>query len=99
MCCFYHYRLCQEAAPSQTEENIQRETKKREMDELRKEYIEEKTYTVVELREFEEWKTDLSAKKHFRESFLYKRKLRRDQLLEIIKTGIILPTYEVISKF
>ena len=63
MGCFYHYCPCQEARTAQTEGDIQRGTKKREMDEMRRQYIEEKSYTVVETRESEWWKlykTDVS---------------------------------------
>ena len=48
---FYLYCLCQEAQPALTEEEFQRGTKKGEMDEMQKQYIEEKCYTVVEMRE------------------------------------------------
>ena len=53
MGCNYHYGPCQEARPSLTEENIQRGTKKREMDELRRHYSMEKGYTVMEMHECE----------------------------------------------
>ena len=42
MGCFYHYCPCQEARPSLTEEDIERGNKKREMDQMRKQYIKEK---------------------------------------------------------
>ena len=47
MGCFYHYCPCQEARAVLTEQVIQRGTKKREMDEMRKQYIEEKGDSVV----------------------------------------------------
>ena len=40
--CFYHYCACQEGRPSLTEEDIERGNKKREMDQMRKQYIKEK---------------------------------------------------------
>ena len=49
MGCFYHYCPCQEARPVLTEEDIKRGNKKREMDQMRKQYIEEKGYNVVEM--------------------------------------------------
>ena len=64
---YYHYCHCQEARPSLTEEEIQRGTKKREMDELRRLYLMEKGYTVIEIYECEWWqlyKTDVVVKQH-----------------------------------
>ena len=49
MGCFYHYCSCQEARPSLTEEDIERGNKKRETDQMRKQYIKEKGYNVVEM--------------------------------------------------
>ena len=49
MGCFYHYCLCQEARPSLTEEDTERGNKKREIDQMRKQYIKEKGYNVVEM--------------------------------------------------
>ena len=55
MGCFYHYCPCQEARPSLSEEDIEGGNKKREMDQMRKQYIKEKGYHVVEMRECEWW--------------------------------------------
>ena len=90
MRCFYHYCSCQEARPALTEEDIKRGNKKREMDQMRKQYIEEKGYNVVEMWECEWWnlyKTTTCVKEHLRESFLYKRPLREESLLEQIRSG------------
>ena len=68
--------LCQETRPAIIEEDIQRGTKMRELNEMRKQYIVEKGYTVVEMWESEWWKlynTGVSLKEHFRESISYKR--------------------------
>ena len=51
MGCFYHYCPCQEARSSLTEEDNERGNKKREMDQMRKQYIKEKRYIVVEMWE------------------------------------------------
>ena len=48
---FYHYYPCQEACPYLTEEEIQRGIKKKELDELRKQFIEAKGYDVIEIYE------------------------------------------------
>ena len=56
MRCHYHLCLHQEARPSVTEEEIQRGIRKRELDELRKQYIQEKGYDVIEMYECDWWK-------------------------------------------
>ena len=61
MGCHCHYCPCQEARPCLTEEEIQRGIKKRELDELRKQYIQQKGYSVIEMYECDWWslyKTD-----------------------------------------
>ena len=90
MYCFYHYCPCQEARPSLTEDDIERGNKKREMDQMRKWYIKENGYNVVEMWECEWWnlyKTTTCVKEHLRESFPYKRPLREERLLEQIRSG------------
>ena len=90
MGCFYHYCPCQETRPSLTEEVIERGLKMREMDQMKKQYIKEKGYNVVEMWECEWWnmyKTTTCVKEHLRKSFPYKRPLREKTLLEQIKSG------------
>ena len=90
MGCFEHYCPCQEARPALIEEDIERGNKKRQMDQMRKQYIKEKGYDVVEMWECEWWnlyKTTTCVKQHLRESFPYKRPLREDSLLEQIRSG------------
>ena len=60
------------------------------MDELRRHYLMEKGYTVIEMYECEWWqlyKTDVVVKQHLRESFPYKTPLTEERLLEKIKNG------------
>ena len=47
MGCFYHYCPCQEARPSLTEEDIARGNKKREKDQMRKQYIKKKDIMLL----------------------------------------------------
>ena len=54
--CSGSYSLCQEARPAITEEDIQGGTRRREMDELRKQNFEEKSYAVDEMWEYEWWR-------------------------------------------
>ena len=51
MGCFFHYRPCQEARPSLTDNEIMRGIKKREQDQMRKEYIQQKGYKIIEMWE------------------------------------------------
>ena len=75
---------------SLTEEDIERGKKKREKDQMRKQYIKEKGYNVVEMWECEWWnlyKTTTCVEEHLRESFSYNRPLREESLLEQIRSG------------
>ena len=87
---FYHFCPCQELRSSLTEEDIQRGSKRREIDALRRHYIQEKGFKVIELWECE-WcrlyKTTNTVKPHIREHFPYRRSLAAEQLLEEIKKG------------
>ena len=72
--CFYHSCPCQERRPSLIEEDIQRGSKKRELDALRRDYIQEKGFKVIEKWECEWWrlyKTSKTVKQHVREHFPY----------------------------
>ena len=76
MGCFYHFYACQELRPSLTEEHIQRGSKKRELDALRRHYIQEKGYKVIEMWECEWWrlyKTTNTVKQFIQEHFPYRR--------------------------
>ena len=67
MGCYYHYCPCQEARPSLTDTDIERGVKKRQQDEMRRDYIQQKGYQIVEMWECEWWslyKTDESVKSH-----------------------------------
>ena len=48
MGCFYHFCPCQELRSSLTEKDIKHGSRKRELDELRRSYIQEKNFTVIE---------------------------------------------------
>ena len=88
MVCHYHFCSCQEICPSLSEQDIERGNKKREMDDLRREFLKERGYKIQERCECEWWehfKTDSSVKNHARTNFPYKRPLSTDSLLEKIK--------------
>ena len=85
---FYHYCPRQEARPFLIEAVFQSGTEKKEIDALRKQYIEKNCYTVAEIWELEGWKlykTDVSVKEHLKISF----PMRQDQLLDKIKSGAL----------
>ena len=87
MGCYYQYCRCQEARPSLTDTDIESGVKKRQQDEMRRDYIQQKGYQIVEMWECEWWslyKTDASVKSHLRENFPYKRPLSEAQLLQAI---------------
>ena len=90
MGCFYLFRPCQELRPSLLEEAIKRGSRKRELDELRRRYIQEKGLMVIETWECEWWrlyKTTTNVKLQIPENFPYRRSLSEHQLLEVIKKG------------
>ena len=88
MGCFYHSCPCQELRPSLTEEDIQRGSKKRQLDALRRHCIQEKGFKVFEMWECEWWglyKSTNIVKQHIRKHFPSNRSLAAEQLLEEIK--------------
>ena len=92
MGCFYHFCPCQELRPSLTEEGVKRGSRRIELDELRRSYIQEKDFTVVEMWECSWWrhyKTTANVKLHIRENFPYRRSLTEQQLPEGIKKGSV----------
>ena len=90
---FYHFCPCEERRPSLTEEDIKQRRKKRELDALRRSYLQEKSFIVIEMCECEWWrlyKTTTKVKLHIREIFRCRRFLTEHQLLERIRN---LPGY------
>ena len=88
--CFDRFFLCQELRPFLNQEDIKRGSRRRELDELRRCYIQEKGFTVNELWEREWWrlyKTTTNVKLHIQKIFFYRQSLRERQLLEGIKKG------------
>ena len=88
--CYYHYCPCQEARPSLTDTDIERGVKKRQQDEMRRDYKQQKGYQIVEMWECEWWslyKTNASVKSHLRKNFPNERPLSEEQLLQGIIDG------------
>ena len=90
MGCFYHFCPCQKLRSSLTEEDIKRGSRRRELDELRRSFIQEKGFTFLEMWESEWWRlyeTTSNVKLYIGENFPYRRSLTEQQLLEGIKKG------------
>ena len=49
MGCYYHYCPCQEAGLSLQDTDIERRVKKRQQDEMRRDYIQQKDHQTVEI--------------------------------------------------
>ena len=84
MGCYFHFCACREARTSISEEETQRGLRKREYDELRRDYLRNKGYKVVEIWECksrETLKGDESVKIHVRNSFLFKLLLTQESVL------------------
>ena len=90
MGCYHHYCPCREANPSLTDTDIESGVKKRQQDEMRRDYIQKKGYQIVEMWEREWWslyKTDASVKSHLLRNFPYRRPLSEEHLLQGINNG------------
>ena len=89
--CSYNFCSCQEVRPSLSEEENKRGSKKRELDELSQNYIQEKGFTVIEEGEREWWglyKPTTDVKLHIRKKIPSKRLLREHQLQEGKKASV-----------
>ena len=68
MGCYFHFCPCQEARPSLNDDDINCGTNKIEMDELRKDHIREKGYSIEEMWECNWWdqfKNHVDVKKNY----------------------------------
>ena len=88
MGCYFHFCACQEARASMSEEETQKGLKKREYDELRRDYLRNNGYKVVEIWKCNWWETvkgDESVKIHVRNNFPFKLPLTQESLLTKIR--------------
>ena len=88
--CYFDYCPCQEARPSLTDNEIMKGLEKRDQDQMRKEYIQQKGYKIIELWECEWWslyKTDAPVKSYLRANFPNERHLSEEQFLQGIIDG------------
>ena len=56
MGCFYDFCACHEVLPPLTEDDIQSDSKKRELDALRRHHTQENGFKVLEMWQFEWWR-------------------------------------------
>ena len=87
--CYFHYCPCQEARPSLTDNKIMKGIKKRKQDQMRKEYIQQKGYKIIEMWEWNWWdlyRTDATVKNHLRANFPYQRPLSEERLMQEIRS-------------
>ena len=85
MGCYRLYCPRHEACASPTEQENWRDIRNGELDALRKQYIQEKSYEVIEMYECDLWKiykTDNFVIQHLRESCPYKMPLTEERLLQ-----------------
>ena len=75
MGCYYHYCPCQEARFSLTDTDIERGVKKRQQDEMRRDYIQQKGYQIVEMWE---WEGGVSIKLMHQSKVTYEKTLPTD---------------------
>ena len=90
MGCYFHYCPCQDAGPSLTKNEIVKKIKKREQDQMRKEYIQQKGYKIIEMWKCnwcELYRTDVTVKINLRANFPYQRPLSEERLMQKIRSG------------
>ena len=90
MGCYFHFCPCQEAKASLSEEETQRGIRKREHDELRRDYLKSKGYKIVEIWECKWWesvKEEENVRNHVRKNFPFKLPLKQESLLAKIRDG------------
>ena len=107
---YFHFCPCQEARPSLTYDDTKGGTKKSEMDELRKEYIREKRYSIEEMRECSWWdqfKNNVDVKNHVRTHFPCKKppsanslvlNIRMETMFDYVQCDLSVPD-ELKAKF
>ena len=86
--CYFEFCPCQEAKASLSEEETQRGIRKREHDELRRDYLKSKGYKIVEVWECKWWesfKEEKNVRNHVRKNFLFELSLEQESLLAKIR--------------
>ncbi|XP_075263345.1 uncharacterized protein LOC142354893, partial [Convolutriloba macropyga] len=90
MGCYFNFWPCQEARASLSEEEMQRGIRKREHDELRRDYLRNKGYNIVEVWECKWWervKEEENVRNHVRKNFPFKLPMKQESLLAKKRDG------------
>ena len=78
------------STPSLTDTDFERGARKRQQDEMRRYYIQQKGYQIIEMWECEWWRlsnTDASVKSHLQENFPDRQPLSEEELMQRIIDG------------
>ena len=89
MGCFFHYCPCQEALSSLTDNEMMKGIEKREQNQMRKKYIQQKGYKIFEMWECNWWelyRNDATVKNHLRANFAHQRPLSEERLMQEVKS-------------
>ena len=84
MCCYSHFCPCQETRASLSEEEMQREIRKREQDELRGDYLRNKGYSINGVWERKWWERvnkEENVRNHVKKNFPFKLPVKQESLL------------------
>ena len=90
MGCYFHFCPCQESRASLSEEEMQRGIRKREHDELRRDYLRNKGYNVGNVWKGKWWegvKEEENVRNHVMKNFPIKLPMKQESLLAKIRDG------------
>ena len=93
MGCYFHFCPCQESRASLSEEEMRRGIRKREHDQLRRDYLRNKGYNIVDVCECNWWervKEEENVRNHMRKNFTFKLPRKQESLLAKVRDGKIL---------
>ena len=87
---YFHFCPCQESRASLSEEEMQRGIRKREHDELRRDYLRNQGYNIVEVWECKWWervKEEENVRNHVRKKLPFKLPMKQESLLAKMRDG------------
>ena len=90
MGCYFPFCPCQVSRASLSEEEMQRGIRKREQDELSRDYLGNKGYNNVEVWECNWWervKEEENVRNHVMKNFPFKLPMKQESLLAKIRDG------------
>ena len=87
---YFHFCSCQESRASLSEEEMQRGIRKREHDGLRRDYLRNKEYNIVEVWQCKWWervKEEENVRNHVKTNFPFKLPMKQESLLAKLRHG------------